>query len=145
MSRGSLLRHWKFEHPSALLLRHPLHDLSEASWNVELNHVCHVVLLVQPSWLELVSHCATGWISSKAYIGEVSNSLGGKADPTFELEKPSPLGCSHGGRSSSCEVWVRGASSHKGEHRWTTGRVLTLRGRHRRSPTSAKAACCRVA
>jgi hypothetical protein len=44
-----------------------------------------LVLLVQPSWLELVSHCATGWISSKAYIGEVSNSLEGKADPTFEL------------------------------------------------------------
>jgi hypothetical protein len=51
-----------------------------------------LVLLVQPSWLELVSHCAIGWISAKPYIGEAANSLGGKADATFELEKPSHLG-----------------------------------------------------
>jgi len=53
-----------------------------------------LLLLVQLSWLELGSHCATDGISSKAYIGEVANSLGGTAGPTFELEKPSRLDAS---------------------------------------------------
>ena len=48
-----------------------------------------LLLLVQPSWLELVSHCATGCEFPKPYIGEATNSLGGKADPTFELKNPS--------------------------------------------------------
>jgi hypothetical protein len=42
MSGSSLLRHRKFEDLAAPPLRHPLHGLSEANWNVELNHVCHV-------------------------------------------------------------------------------------------------------
>jgi hypothetical protein len=46
-----------------------------------------LVLLVQPSWLELVSHFATGWISPKAYIGEVANSLGGKNTLLLSEEK----------------------------------------------------------
>jgi hypothetical protein len=55
------------------------------------------VLLVQPSWLELVSHCATRVEFRKPYIGECANSLGGNGDPTFELKKSSRLGCSQAG------------------------------------------------
>jgi len=64
----------EFEHPSALLLRHPLRGLSEANWNVELNHVCQIGTPCSTFLAELVSHCATGSISPKAYIGEAANS-----------------------------------------------------------------------
>jgi hypothetical protein len=45
------------------------------------------VLLVQPSWFELVSHCATRFEFRKPYIGEVANSLGGKNTLLLSEEK----------------------------------------------------------